>query len=113
MDKETIIVFTRYGMGHSSGDLSINLAMKFLTLINDADTLPSKILLYTDGIKLACEGSPVIGLLNEMERKGVELVLCGTCLNFYSLSEKVKAGIVGGMTDMIEAMQKAPKVLFL
>ncbi|MHB1480801.1 MAG: DsrE family protein, partial [Bellilinea sp.] len=83
------------------------------TLINDAGVLPAKILFYTDGVKLVCQGSPVLTLLEELEAKGVELILCKTCLDYFNLTQKVKVGIVGGMPDIIEAMTKAVKVISL
>ncbi|TLN01987.1 sulfurtransferase-like selenium metabolism protein YedF, partial [bacterium] len=66
---------------------------------------------YTEGVKLACGGSPAIGVLLEMQQRGVELVLCQTCLEYFGLSDKVEAGVVGGMGDILEAMQKAGKVI--
>lgn len=89
------------------------LAVKFLSLIDDAGTLPAKILFYTDGVKLACEGSPALEQLKALEAKGVELLLCSTCLDYFGLREYVKVGVVGGMPDIIEAMQRATKVIGL
>jgi peroxiredoxin family protein len=53
----------------------------------------------------------VIEQLKALEAKGARLVLCSTCLDFYGLSKEVQVGIVGGMTDIIEAQTKAAKVI--
>ncbi len=71
------------------------------------------LLFYTDGVKLACDGSPVIDQLRALKERGVELILCSTCLDYYGLREKVAVGIVGGMPDIIEAMSAAGKVISL
>lgn len=113
MNDQTILVFTRNGLGHAPDDLQQKLAVKFLQLNLDANTLPAKILFYTEGVKLACEGSPVIDTLRAMKDRGVELILCSTCLDFYGLRKKVAVGIVGGMPDIIEAMNGAGKVISL
>ena len=113
MDQNTVLVFTRYGMGDAPEALRLALAEKFLGLIQLGGMLPAKILFYTDGVKLACQGSPVIAALKAMEAAGVELVLCKTCLDYFGLGEKVEAGIIGGMPDIIEALQAAPKVISL
>lgn len=113
MDKDTVLVFTRYGMGDAPADLQQRLAGKFLSLLNDAGALPAKILLYTEGVKLACEGSPVLEQLRTLQAQGVELVLCQTCLDTYGLTDRVAVGIVGGMADIIAAMQMADKVISL
>ncbi len=113
MNNQTVLLFTRAGMGEAPADLQGKLAQKFLTLILESGMLPAKILFYTDGVKLACAGSPVLDPLKQLEAKGVELVLCKTCLDYFGLSEQVEAGIVGGMPDIIEAMSKAEKVISL
>jgi sulfur relay (sulfurtransferase) complex TusBCD TusD component (DsrE family) len=93
MDKNTVLLFTRYGLGDAPDDLRLNLAVKFLTLINEAGTFPAKILFYTDGVKLACQGSPVLSLLKVFEAKGVELILCKTCRTTSILLKKSKRGL--------------------
>jgi hypothetical protein len=107
----TIYVFTHFGMGQGDPELQKTLAGKFLKLIQETDELPCAILFYTDGVKLACSGSPVLESLHQLEQKGVRLVLCQTCLDFYAL--KPEAGVVGGMGDIIEALQKSDKAIFL
>jgi sulfur relay (sulfurtransferase) complex TusBCD TusD component (DsrE family) len=64
-------------------------------------------------VKLACAGSPVIEQLRALQTRGVELILCSTCLDYYGLTDRVAVGIVGGMPDIIEAMQLANKVISL
>ncbi len=113
MNNQTVLLFTRFGMGDAPAELQGKLTQKFLTLILESDLLPAKILFYTDGVKLACSGSPVIDQLKQLEVKGTELVLCKTCLDYFGLGMQVEAGIVGGMPDIIEAMAKAKKVISL
>jgi len=113
MNDHTVLVFTRNGLGDAPTELQQKLAAKFLQLNLDASTLPAKILFYTDGVKLACEGSPVIDQLRALKDRGVELILCSTCLDYFGLREKVAVGIVGGMPDIIEAMRLAEKVISL
>ncbi|HMB25417.1 MAG: DsrE family protein [Chloroflexota bacterium] len=113
MDQQTVLLFTRNGVGQAPEDLQQSLAVKFLSLLEQSGQLPAKILFYTDGVKLACQGSQVFEQLRAMEAKGVELVLCKTCLDYFHLTDQVAVGIVGGMPDIIEAMQKAGKVISL
>ena len=110
---ETIIVFNHHGMGAADNELQLVLAGKYLSLLLDGGLLPGAMCFYADGVKLVVEGSPVLPQLRELEAKGVHLVVCSTCLAFYGLTDKVQAGIVGGMTDIIEAQFKASKVITL
>ena len=109
--KDTIILVSNNGMGKGDLALQHKLAAKYFELLAHNTHLPAAICFYTDGVKLAVTGSPVLEQLNALEEKGVHLILCSTCLDFYGLSGEVQVGIVGGMTDIIEAQVKAEKVI--
>jgi sulfur relay (sulfurtransferase) complex TusBCD TusD component (DsrE family) len=112
-DSDTVILFTRNGMGEAAPDLQIKLATTYLKLLNENNILPAAICFYTDGVRLAVTGSPVLDSLQSLEEKGVRLILCSTCLGFFGLTDEVKVGIVGGMTDILEALRRAGKVISL
>jgi len=109
--KNTIILLTSNGMGKADEKLQLTLIGKYFELLLQGGSLPAAICFYTDGVKLVCEGSPVIESLRSLESKGVHLIVCSTCLNYFSLTEKVQVGIVGGMGDILEAQAKAEKVI--
>jgi intracellular sulfur oxidation DsrE/DsrF family protein len=98
-------------MGDAGTELQVKLASTYFKLLDENNILPAAICFYTDGVKLVVESSPVLDSLKSLESKGVRLILCSTCLNYFNLTEKVKVGIVGGMTDIIEAQMKAGKVV--
>ncbi len=108
---DSVILFTRFGLGEGPENLQSILCVKFLTLILESGSLPSKILFYTNGVRLCCSDSPVIEQLRFLEKSGVELILCKTCLDAFELTKKVEVGIPGGMGDILEAIQKAPKII--
>ena len=111
---KTVIVFNTYGMGRTeNAELKIKLAKKFLALIADANPLPAQICFYTDGVKLCVNGSPVLDELRALTNKGVELVLCSTCLDTFGLRSQVAIGVVGGMGDIITAMTNADNTITL
>ena len=107
----TIIQFTRYGLGNADPELQLKLVGTYLSMLLQNEMLPAAICLYTEAVKLAVEGSPVLPQLAELEEKGVRIILCTTCLNHYGLMEKIQVGIVGGMADIVEAQWKAGKVI--
>lgn len=111
--KNTVILLTSNGMGKGDEILQQLLIAKYLELLNQSGDLPNAICFYTDGVRLVCEGSPVLEQLRELEAEGVRLITCSTCLSYYSLTEKVQVGITGGMSDIIEAQMKAEKVITL
>lgn len=112
-DKSLLIVVTNDGMGSADQALRHKLMHTYLSLLDDNDMMPGAIAFYTEGVKLVVEGSPVLDLLKSLEAKGVHLVICKTCLDYFRLMDKVEVGIVGGMTDIIEAQWRAKKVVTL
>jgi sulfur relay (sulfurtransferase) complex TusBCD TusD component (DsrE family) len=113
MTKSTVLLFTRNGLGSGPESLQKTLADKFLTLTLSSNELPAKILFYTDGVRLTCEDSPVLPQLKDLQTRGVELIICKTCTDTFGLTEKVQVGIIGGMPDILDALQKAEKVISL
>ena len=113
MNKDTILLITNNGMGKAADPLPQKLISKYFELIEQNGLLPNAICFYTDGVKLVCEDSPVLAPLQELEKHGVRLIVCSTCLNFFGLENKVKVGIVGGMADIIEAQAQAAKIITL
>ena len=107
----TTILVTRNGMGQSDPALQTKLIQTYFRLLDESDTLPGVIAFYTEGVFLVCEDSPVLDSLASLEAKGVRLVICNTCLNFFNLVDKVVVGIPGSMTDIIEAQFRAEKVI--
>ena len=110
---DTVIVTTNYGMGNGPEELRLKLLGKYLELLNQQAELPAAICFYTEGVRAVVEGSPLIEKLKRLEEKGVRVIICSTCLDYFGLIEKVRIGIVGGMGDILEAHQKASKVISL
>lgn len=98
-------------MGNADEKLQLTLVGKYLELLLQNNSLPSAVCFYTEGVKLVCEGSPVIEQLRALESKNVRLIVCSTCLNYFGLNDKVQVGIVGGMGDILEAQVNADKVI--
>jgi len=109
----TLILVTRDGMGQAAVSLRHKLMHTYLTLLDQDDVLPGAIAFYAEGVKLVVRGSPVLDLLHSLEAKGVHLIICNTCPQYYDLADEVQVGIIGGMTDIIAAMWKADKVITL
>lgn len=105
------ILITNNGMGTGDPQLQEKLIKSYLKLLVEYNMLPAAICFYTDGVKLVVEGSPVLEELRALEEMGVWLIVCQTCLNHYNLIDQVQVGIVGGMTDIIEAQWRAEKVI--
>lgn len=113
MDQSTVLLFTHNGMGDAPNGLQQVLVAKYFSLLRQSSQYPGTILFYTEGVKLVCEGSPVLEHLSHLANSGVKLVVCSTCLDYFGLMESVKVGEVLGMPDILAAMQSSANVISL
>lgn len=111
MDRGTVVLFTRNGLGDAPADLGRLLAANFAGLLARETDPPARLLFYGEGVKLACDGSAVVELLRQLAERGAELILCRTCLEYFGLLDRVAVGTVKGMPDILAAMREAEKVL--
>lgn len=109
----TVILITNEGMGKANPELQMKLVSTYLKLLGENNYLPNAICFYTDGVKLVVNGSPVLNQLQQLEQKGVRLIICSTCLAYFGVIDQVQVGVIAGMADIIEAQANARKVITL
>jgi hypothetical protein len=109
----TLVLISRDGMGSAEEALRHKLLRVYLTMLLENELFPGAICFYADGVKMVLQDSPVLDLLRGLEARGVHLIICSTCLQYFSLTDKVAVGIVGGMHDILLAQWKASKVITL
>jgi selenium metabolism protein YedF len=100
-------------LGRGEPQLGAILMRSFLHTLGEVQPVPDTVLLLNTGVKLVCEGSPVLEDLQAMEGQGVEILACGTCLSYFELREKLAVGRISNMYEIAEAMLKAGKLLSL
>jgi selenium metabolism protein YedF len=106
-----VVVISSDKMGEGDEKLGFLLMTTFINALKDLDELPQKLLFYNNGVKLVTDNSPVIETLRDLEKMGVEIMLCGTCVNHYSLASVVGAGTISNMYTMAGIMASSGKVL--
>ena len=109
--KKTVVAVTADHMGDGNEELGKVLIKGFLFAQTQLETLPDTILFYNGGAKLTCEGSDSIEDLKKLEEAGVQILTCGTCLNYYGLTEKLKVGGVTNMYVIAQTMSEADLVV--
>ncbi|MBE5905609.1 MAG: sulfurtransferase-like selenium metabolism protein YedF [Lachnospiraceae bacterium] len=109
--KNRVVVITSSKMGEGDEQLGTNLMKAFIYALGQQDELPNTILLYNGGAHVSCEGSLSLEDLKSMEAQGVEILTCGTCLNFYGIADKLAVGGVTNMYDIVEKMENADLII--
>ncbi len=94
-----VVLLSADGIGQGDPDLARLLMRGFVYTLTEAERVPRRLLLMNSGVKLAVEGSESLTNLQKLEARGVEVLACGTCLEFFGLTSRLA---VGGITNMYE-----------
>ena len=108
---DTVVAVSSPCMGAGSDELGAALMKSFLFALTQQDTLPKTVLFYNGGAKLTVQGSASLEDLKSLEAQGVEILTCGTCLNYYGLTEQLAVGGVTNMYDIVEKRSAAGRVV--
>ncbi len=106
-----VYVISSDSMGRGSDELGWALLQTFVQTIRDVDPLPDRILLYNGGVKLVTGDSGALDALKELQERGVEILACGTCLDFFGLRSAIKVGGISNMYDIMSSMAGATKIV--
>ena len=107
----TVVVVSSDRMGSGNDELGKVLIKGFIFAVTQLDTLPKTMLFYNGGATLTTEDSDSLEDLKSLEAQGVEILTCGTCLNFYGLPEKSQVGEVTNMYVIAEKMTQADLIV--
>ena len=106
-----VVVIRSSVMGEGDPELGKVLIKGCIFAITQLNELPKKMIFYNGGAKITCEGSDSLEDLKNLESQGVEIVTCGTCLDYYGMKDKLAVGTVTNMYDIVESMNNAGKIV--
>jgi len=109
--KKVIVYINSDLLGVGDEALGSFLMKAFLKTLLDLEKTPDRLILINSGVRLASEGSQVIDTLRTLSEKGVKIVSCGTCLDFYKLKEKMSVGTISNMYEIIQSMLEADRLI--
>lgn len=109
--KNVVVAINSARMGHGHDELGTVLMKGFIFALTQQDVLPTTVLFYNGGATLTVEGSTSLEDLKNLEAQGVEIMTCGTCLNYYNLSDKLAVGEVTNMYAIVEKLTTADLVV--
>jgi selenium metabolism protein YedF len=107
----TVFFISSDTIGKGSDELGGILMKVFFSTLLEVTPMPQKLIFMNNGVKLTVEGSEFLESLSKLEKKGVELLICGTCLDYFGLKEKIKVGRVSNFYEITETLLQAGKVI--
>lgn len=111
--KDMTIAFSSDTMGGGSEELGKILIKSFIYTLTESTPYPSTLVFYNGGVHLTCEGSPVLEDLKKLEEEGIEILSCGTCLDFYEIKDKLSVGSVTNMYSILEKLKNPTKTVII
>ena len=109
--KKIVVAINSNRMGHGHDELGAVLMKGFIFALTQQDVLPTTVLFYNGGANLTIEGSASLEDLKNLEAQGVEIMTCGTCLNYYNVADKLAVGEVTNMYAIVEKLTQADLVV--
>jgi selenium metabolism protein YedF len=111
--KGPVIVINHHGMGSGSEELGRVLLQACIFTLKEVTPLPSAILCYNAGVLIAADGSPTVPALTELVSRGVSLLLCGTCVDYYELKGNIAIGTISNMHEILQRISNSNRVITL
>lgn len=112
-DRKLAIMITNDKLGLGDDTLGTTLMKSYLFALSESDNLPKDLVFLNAGVKLTSEGSECMESLKRLKDKGVNILSCGTCLDFYGLKEKLLIGEISNMYTIVEIMNNADNTIKL
>jgi selenium metabolism protein YedF len=110
-DGKIVYLITQNTLGHGSDELGGILMKSFLYTLLESQPLPTALLFINSGVKLTVTGSPVLEHLQSMASRGVTILACGTCLDYYQIKDSLAVGAVTNMFTIVETLQAATQAI--
>ncbi|MGC2062125.1 MAG: sulfurtransferase-like selenium metabolism protein YedF, partial [Thermodesulfovibrionales bacterium] len=107
----TVFVISSDKMGKGNDELGAVLMKAFIHTTVELESGPDVMIFYNSGVKLTAEGSDFLKDLKELEKKGVKMLVCGTCVNYFNLTGKIAAGVVSNMYDIAGTLSRAGRIV--
>lgn len=106
-----VVAITSEIMGYGDDNLGKKLMRSLFVSLTCLDELPGVIVFYNSGVRLAEKNSEVIDLIRELENKGVEIILCGTCVDHFGIGDNIGAGKTGDMYLITQKLLSAERII--
>lgn len=108
-----VILVSSDKLGSGDDKLGTMLMKSYLYALSESNKLPTDILFLNSGVKLTIEGSDSLQSLNKLKERGVNILSCGTCLDFYEIKDKLAIGEITNMYTIVETMNSATNTIKL
>jgi selenium metabolism protein YedF len=108
--KNITVVISSNVMGRGDDKLGAILIQSFINSLTEFP-LVKTLVFYNLGVLLTTDDSVVIKTLRSLNEKGIKILVCGTCADFFGIKEKISCGQISNMYTILEHLTNADKVI--
>jgi len=109
--EDLVVYISTDRMGFGNDELGDVLMKGYFYTLTERTPYPKAVLFVNGGIKLTVEQSPVLDHIRRLEELGIEILSCGTCLDYYHMKDKLAVGGVTNMYTIVDTMNGAKKTV--
>jgi len=107
---KTIVINSEF-LGRGDDDLGRQIMGSFLRKLSIEENKPKKIIFCNSGVKLLAKGSSVLDGIDLLKKAGIDMMACGTCVNYYKLEDKIESGLISDMRSIISTLMNSDDVI--
>lgn len=111
VDRSFVVAVGSNIMGKGDEKLGAILIKGFIYSLTCLEKLPKSVIFYNSGVKLLAKGSESLADIKRLADAGVEILACGTCVEYYGLKKELGAGSIINMLEVVERQVRAAKVI--
>ena len=108
---DQVVFISSDRMGSGNDELGKVLIKGFIYTLTETKRYPKAVVLVNGGVTLSTENEATVENLKKLEEAGVQVLSCGTCLDYYGLKDQLKAGVVSNMYDIVETLKGASNTI--
>jgi selenium metabolism protein YedF len=105
------LYFSADQIGRGDESLGKILLKGLLYTVSELASPPKTLVFMNSGVRLATEREDTIDLLRIIQGKGAEILVCGTCLDYFHLKEKLEVGRVSNLYEITEKFLSSADVV--
>jgi selenium metabolism protein YedF len=107
---KTIVINSEF-LGRGDDELGRQIMGSFLRKLSIEENKPKKIIFFNSGVKLLAKGSSVLDGIDLLKKAGIDMMACGTCVNYYKLEDKIESGLISDMRSIISTLMNSDDVI--
>lgn len=111
--KKLAIVVGKDELGDGEEELGKILIKSYFFALSESEIIPDELIFFNSGVKLTIEGAATVESIKKLEERGTKIQVCGTCLDFYNIKEKLEVGEISNMYSIVESMNSSDKIINL